>query len=94
MSRPIVFGTPLSTFVRTTRMVLMEKGVDCEHVDVGVLDGECQGPEHLARNPFGKVPVFEHDGLTLYETNAIVRYIDQVFEGGGLSPSAVSRPTI
>ena len=87
MSKPIVFGTPLSTFVRTTRMVLMEKGVDYEHVDVGVLDGECHSPEHLARNPFGKVPVFEHDGLTLYETNAIVRYIDQVFEGSGLSPS-------
>ncbi len=56
MAKPIVYGTPLSTYVRTTRMTLLEKGVDYDHVDVGVLDGECKGPEHVARNPFGKVP--------------------------------------
>ena len=46
MAKPIVYGTPLSTYVRTTRMALMEKGVDYDLVDVGVLDAECKGPEH------------------------------------------------
>ncbi len=50
--KPTVYGSPLSTFVRCTRMALIEKGVDYDLVDVGVLDGECRGVEHLARNPF------------------------------------------
>ena len=88
MAKPIVYGTPLSTYVRTTRMALMEKGVDYDLVDVGVLDAECKGPEHCTRNPFGKVPAFEHDGFQMYETNAIVRYIDEVFDGPSLTPDA------
>src|SRR5437764_8004140 len=43
-------------------------------------------PSHLRRQPLGKVPAFEHDGLTLYETDAIIRYVDQVFPGRRLQP--------
>ena len=46
-----------------------------------------QTPEHLARHPFGKVPAFEHDGFALYETDAIVRYIDETFPGTDLVPA-------
>jgi len=52
-----------------------------------MLGGAHQAPEHLARHPFGKVPAFEHDGLALYETDAIMRYVDDVFPGTGLVPS-------
>jgi glutathione S-transferase len=86
MAKPTLYGTPLSTFVRTARMALAEKGVDYDHVDVGVLDGECRQPEHLARHPFGKVPVLDHDGLRIYETSAVARYIDEAFDGPGLTP--------
>ncbi len=86
MGKPTLYGTPLSTFVRTTRMALAEKDVDYGHVDVGVLDGACRQAENCARNPFGKVPVFDHDGLRLYETTAIIRYIDQAFDGPQLTP--------
>jgi len=71
-------------------MALIEKGVEYELVDVGVLDGECKGAQHLARNPFGKVPVFEHDGHSIYETSAIVRYIDQAFGGASLQPASAT----
>ncbi len=37
-----------------------------------------QSAEHLARHPFGRVPVLEHDGFMLYETQAILRYLDRV----------------
>ena len=48
--------------------------------------------EHLARHPFGKVPAFEHDGLMLYETPSILRYVDEAFDGPSLQPSdAASR---
>src|SRR5581483_1415270 len=41
---------------------------------------------HLARHPFGKVPAFEHDGFTLYETQAIMRYVDEAFPSAPLQP--------
>jgi len=37
--------------------------------------------EHLTRHPFGRIPAFEHNGFHLYETGAIVRYIDDAFPG-------------
>lgn len=86
MSAPVIYGTPFSTYVRSARMALREKGADYRHVDVSVLGGEHKQPEHLARNPFGTVPAFEHDGVKLYETSAIIRYVDQVFPGPSLTP--------
>ncbi len=32
-------------------------------------------PAHLARNPFGQIPTYEEDGLTLFESGAIVLHI-------------------
>jgi glutathione S-transferase len=81
-----IYGTPYSTYVRTVRMALEEKGAPYELVDVSVLGGEQKQPAHLARNPFGTVPAFEHDGLKLYETSAVARYVDQVFPGPQLTP--------
>jgi glutathione S-transferase len=38
-------------------------------------------PEHLARHPWGKVPVIDHDGFSIFETAAITRYVDAAFPG-------------
>jgi len=38
------------------------------------------------RQPFGKVPAFEHDGFALFETAAILRYVDEAFPGPALQP--------
>ncbi len=45
-----------------------------------------QTPEHKARHPFAKVPAFEHDGFELYETVAILLYVDETFDGPALQP--------
>jgi glutathione S-transferase len=37
-------------------------------------------------HPFNRVPVLVHDGLTVYETSAICRYIDEAFDGPVLQP--------
>jgi glutathione S-transferase len=42
---------------------------------------------HTLRHPFGRIPVLEHDGFTLYETQAIVRYLDRVVPGPALTPT-------
>ncbi len=39
--------------------------------------GEQNSPAHRALQPFGQVPVYEEDGLTLFETGAIVMHIGE-----------------
>lgn len=89
MAQPILYGPAYSTYARTARIALEEKGVGYKLEEVDVLKGAGQQPAHLARHPFGKVPTFEHDGLHLYETFAITRYVDEAFPGPALQPSDV-----
>ena len=86
MSQPIVFGAAYSVYVRTVRLTLEEKNVPYHLVEIDVF---CEGgppPDYLMRHPFGRIPAFEHDGFQLYETDAIVRYIDETFDGPPLIP--------
>jgi glutathione S-transferase len=85
MARPIVYGPAGSTYVWSTRLALAEKGVAHELVDVPF--GAHREEPHLSRHPFGKVPAFEHDGFALYETQAILRYIDEGFPVAPLQPT-------
>ena len=68
-----LYGFDGSTYVRTLRVVLAKKGIAYDQVPVNVLTGEQRSPEHLARHPFGKVPVLDIDGMRLRETDAICR---------------------
>lgn len=82
----VLYGFDGSTYVRTVRMLLAEKGADYEQVPVNVLEGEPRQPEHLERHPFGKVPVIDHDGMRILETGAITRYLNDVLEGPSFVP--------
>jgi glutathione S-transferase len=83
----VLHGPAYSTYTRTVRLVLEEKGVAYDLREVDTLAGEGQTPAHLARHPWGKVPVLEHDGFSLYETVAITRYVDEGFPGPALQPA-------
>ena len=85
MARPIVYGPANSTYVWSVRLALAEKGVAHDLIDVPF--GALREEPHLARHPFGKVPAFEHDGFALYETQAILRYIDEGFPVAPLQPT-------
>src|SRR6202162_3984872 len=88
MSDTILWGTDASTYVRTVKMVLAEKGVTAfKQVQLNVLKGEPKTPDHLERHPFGKVPVLDHDGMRILETSAIVRYLNDVLPGKSLIPA-------
>ena len=88
MSKMTLWGFDGSTYVRTVKMLLAEKGfTDFEQVQVNVLAGEPRSAEHLARHPFGKVPVLDHDGMRILETSAIARYLNDVLPGKSLVPS-------
>ena len=88
MSDMTLWGFDGSTYVRTVKMVLAEKGVtDFKQVPLNVLAGDPKTPEHRERHPFGKVPVLDHDGVRLLETSAIARYLNDVLPGRSLIPS-------
>lgn len=86
MRKLTLYGFDGSTYVRTVRMLLAEKGAEYDQVPVNVLAGEPREPEHLARHPFGKVPVVDCDGIRLLETSAITRYLDAVLPGPTFIP--------
>ncbi len=82
-----LWGFDASTYVRTVKMLLAEKGATgFKQEPLNVLAGEPRTPEHLARHPFGKVPVLDHDGMRILETSAIVRYLNDVLPGTSLVP--------
>jgi glutathione S-transferase len=79
-----VYGIPGSPFLRSVEIALKEKDVPY-HLHA-MTPGEHKQPEHLARHPFGRVPAFEHDGFALYESQAIIRYLDETFPNPPLTP--------
>ncbi len=82
MSKPTLHGPAFSTYVRSVRITLAEKQVAYDLHEINFLEGWPDGYENL--HPFMKVPVLEHDGLTLYETPAILAYINAAFDGPAL----------
>lgn len=87
MTDPALYGTAYSVYVRTARLVLAEKGAAYRLVEVDVFAAGGPPAAYRARQPFGRIPAFEHDGFRLYETGAITRYVDEVFEGPALQPA-------
>jgi glutathione S-transferase len=82
-----LYGNPMSGGTRLVLMALAEKKVAHELVVLDFMKGEHKQPAHLARQPFGKIPAIEHDGLTLFESRAIARYIGETFPGPSFLPS-------
>ena len=89
MSEFIVHSVPGSPFGRSVLATLEEKGADYRLA--ALAPGASKSPEHLARNPFGRIPVLEHDGFVLYETQAILRYLDRILPQPSLTPADVKQ---
>lgn len=85
-----VYGHPASTCTRKVLCLLAEKGASAEFVMVDIMKGSQKTADHLARHPFGVVPVLEDDdGFVLYESRAILRYLDAKVEGPRLTPKSL-----
>jgi glutathione S-transferase len=81
----IVYSIPGSPFGRSVMAALEEKGASWRLSPVA--PGTFRQHPHIARHPFGKVPVLEHDGFQLYETQAILRYLDRILPSPPLTPA-------
>jgi len=66
------------------RLYLAEKAaaggdIELPQVSVNLVKGEHKSPEHLARNPLGRLPVLElDDGTFLTESKVIVEYLEEL----------------
>ncbi|MCU0684811.1 MAG: glutathione S-transferase N-terminal domain-containing protein [Polyangiaceae bacterium] len=81
-----LYGHPISTCTRKALMLLEERHAKADFVLVDLMKGEHKGPAHLERQPFGQIPVLEDGDLRLYESRAILRYLDETLPGAALTP--------
>jgi glutathione S-transferase len=86
MSEIVIHGIPGSPFTRSALIGLHEKRAAYRLAVLALGAGRTRTEEHLRLHPFGRVPVMEHGDFCLYETQAILRYIDAVFPGTTLQP--------
>jgi glutathione S-transferase len=85
MNEFVIHSIPGSPFGRAVLLALEEKSA--RYRLAAVASGAFKTPEHLARHPFGRVPVLDHGDLRLYETQAILRYVDRVLPKPALTPA-------
>src|SRR6516165_7238667 len=85
MSEYLVHIVPGSPFSRAVLATLEEKNT--RYTLVPVVPGTLRSPQHLSRHPFGRVPVLEHGDFRLYETQAILRYLDRALAEPALTPA-------
>ncbi|HVY14810.1 MAG TPA: glutathione S-transferase family protein [Rhodopila sp.] len=71
----ILWGRATSSNVMKALWVLEELGLPYRRVDVGGAFGKTDTPEYRAMNPTGLVPTLQEGDFTLWESNAIVRYL-------------------
>ncbi len=81
-----IWGRTSSSNVQKALWAAEELGLDYEQIDVGGPFGGLDAPEFLALNPNAKIPVIEHDGFVLHESNAVTRYLAGLDHSGKLAP--------
>jgi glutathione S-transferase len=74
----VIHGVPGSPYLRSALLGLEEKGL---RYRLNVIGSEARrSPEYLKLHPFGRIPVMEHGDFRLYETQAMLRYMDTLGE--------------
>src|SRR6202048_4956413 len=84
MPEVTLFGFPRSVYVQMAGIVLTHKEVPYAFHD---LETEINPPSPLALHPFERVPALQHGDFVVYETAAIVGYVDDAFDGPKLTPA-------
>jgi glutathione S-transferase len=81
----VIHGLPFSPYVRAVRMMIAEKGAEARvELPAG---GGIKSAEHRQLHPFGRMPAFEHKDFRLYETQAILRYLDRILPDPPMTPA-------
>ena len=78
-----LFTNKLDPYAHQVRIVLAEKGIVTEFVEV---DLDQKPDELLDLNPYGTVPTLVDRDLVLYESNIILEYLEERFPHPPLMP--------
>ncbi|MEK8080048.1 glutathione S-transferase family protein [Pseudomonas sp. XK-1] len=78
-----LFRHPLSGHAHRVELMLSLLDVPAELVFVDLAKGAHKQPEFLAMNPFGQVPVIDHNGTVLSDSNAILVYLAKKYDDSG-----------
>jgi RNA polymerase-associated protein len=69
------------------KIALAEKGLAWQGVTISLAKKEQKSPEHLKRNPYGKIPVIEDEGKILFESCIINEYLEEKYPHPQLMPN-------
>jgi glutathione S-transferase len=72
-----------SPYAWRTQLALEHKALPYERIVLSFAGGDLKTPEHLARNPRGKIPVLVDGDFSLYESSAILEYLDEAYPAQG-----------
>jgi len=80
---------PNSTYARRVRLVDHEKNLGLDFQLVDMANREHRGEAFKALNPYGRVPVLRDGDLVLYESTAILSYLEARFPEPSLTPDTI-----
>jgi glutathione S-transferase len=86
-----LYQNPMSTFARRVRIALLEKKIDAELVSVDMLARAHKAEPYLSLNPYGGVPTLVDDDLVLYESTAILDYLEAKYPEPALLPPDIKQ---
>ena len=89
MTEIIIYGLSFSPYVRSVAMALEIKCVPYRHqlIELRPIEGGLGSAEHRQMHPFGRVPILDDGSFRIYETQAILRYLDARFPQAPLQPT-------
>ncbi|MCH7569362.1 MAG: glutathione S-transferase family protein [Deltaproteobacteria bacterium] len=82
-----LYHFPASTNSRKVRILLIEKGLEYERIDVDLTKKEQKNPEYLKIHPFGQVPALDDDGFIVYDSTIINEYLEDEYPHPPLLPN-------
>lgn len=95
MSETVLYDYWRSSASYRVRIALNSLGESYRSVPVDLLTKAHKGPEHLARNPQGLVPVLDIDGERFTQSLAIIEYLAETRAKSGFLPDdAVGRQRV
>ncbi len=84
---PVLYDAARCPYCARVRIVLAEKGISYDAVEIDLSDRPAWIYE---KNPTGRVPVLEEDGLVLPESRVIMEYLDERYPEPPLLPTVAA----
>ncbi|MFK7978111.1 MAG: glutathione S-transferase family protein [Halioglobus sp.] len=81
-----LYHSPYSTCSQKVRLVLHEKELAFESIEISFRKQEHLTAQYLKLNPNGVLPTLLHNGNPIIDSSCIIEYLDEVFPARSLSP--------